>query len=205
MNVWVGVTYGEGLFVAVAFDQTPISTGNVMTSPDGINWTIRSGASASGWNNVCYGNGVFVAVSLTTTSTSNTMTSGKINTPITPTNNIYNGGMIINGGLVVTGKIANTKTTVTVAGAATTFAIASNVAVVTGDAGGNTIATITGGVSGQVLILIFIDNKVTITDDASKTANTINLSAAFTSAVNTTLTLVYDGTSWYEMARSVNG
>jgi len=52
-------------------------TGNrVMTSPDGINWTIRSSAADNDWRSVCYGNGLFVAVS--TTGTGNrVMTSGK--------------------------------------------------------------------------------------------------------------------------------
>ena len=49
--------FDDGLFVAVA--QT--GTGNrVMTSPDGINWTIRTSANDRSWNSVCYGNGVSV-------------------------------------------------------------------------------------------------------------------------------------------------
>jgi hypothetical protein len=49
---WKSVTYGNGLFVAVAFD----GTGNrVMTSPDGITWTARTAAAASGWYGVTYG------------------------------------------------------------------------------------------------------------------------------------------------------
>jgi hypothetical protein len=116
-------------------------------------------------------------------------------------------GTIAPSGLTtnVTGRLASTATSVTVAAAATTFAVTSNVVTVTGDAGGNTVATITSGVSGQILTLIFVDTKVTITDTAAATANTVNLSAAFTSAANTTLTLVNNGTKWFEIARSVNG
>ena len=56
---WEGVAYGGGTFVAVS----PIRTGNqVMTSPDGINWTARSTPGDVGWNEVAYGNGKFVAV-----------------------------------------------------------------------------------------------------------------------------------------------
>ncbi len=33
----------------------------VMTSPDGINWTLRTSATDSGWQSVTYGNGLFVA------------------------------------------------------------------------------------------------------------------------------------------------
>jgi len=109
------------------------------------------------------------------------------------------------GNLGVTGGVTSAKTTVTVAAAATTFAIASNVVIVTGDAGGNTVATITGGAAGQVLVLIFVDALVTITDTAAATANTVNLSAAFTSAANTVLQLVHNGTKWLEVSRSVNG
>ncbi|NTW31823.1 MAG: hypothetical protein HGB12_04230 [Bacteroidetes bacterium] len=59
-NWWRGITYGNGLFVAVAFT----GTGNrVMTSPDGINWTIRTSATDNSWQSVTYGNGLFVAVS----------------------------------------------------------------------------------------------------------------------------------------------
>jgi len=38
-----------------------------MTSPDGINWTIRASAADNGWYSVTYGGGLFVAVSLTGT------------------------------------------------------------------------------------------------------------------------------------------
>ena len=58
-NGWRGVTYGNGLFVAVS----DTGTGNrVMTSPDGITWTSRTSAADNGWLDVTYGNGLFVAV-----------------------------------------------------------------------------------------------------------------------------------------------
>ena len=37
----------------------------VMTSPDGITWTIRSSAAANSWYSVTFGNNLFVAVSNT--------------------------------------------------------------------------------------------------------------------------------------------
>ena len=62
-NSWLSVCYGNGLFVAVAIS----GTGNrVMTSPDGITWTIRTSADNNWWS-VCYGNGLFVAVADTGT------------------------------------------------------------------------------------------------------------------------------------------
>ena len=58
-NPWQSVTYGNGLFVAVASN----GTGNrVMTSPDGITWTPRTSAADNAWQSVTYGNGLFVAV-----------------------------------------------------------------------------------------------------------------------------------------------
>jgi hypothetical protein len=63
-NEWYSVTYGNGLFVAVASG----GVGNrVMTSPDGITWTIRSSAADNNWRGVTYGNGLFVAVATTGT------------------------------------------------------------------------------------------------------------------------------------------
>ena len=60
-NWWWAVTYGDGLFVAVAYS----GTNRVMTSPDGINWTARAHpvGEDNSWNAVTYGDGLFVAVS----------------------------------------------------------------------------------------------------------------------------------------------
>jgi len=78
---------------------------------------------------------------------------------------------------------------------------------ITGDGGGNTVATITGAHSGELLTLIFVDALVTITDTDAHTANTVDLAGTatnLTSADDTTLQLVFNGTSWYETSRSVN-
>jgi len=61
-RLWTSVTYGNGLFVAVA--QTGVGN-RVMTSPDGIDWTSRPAATNNDWTSVTYGNGLFVAVSST--------------------------------------------------------------------------------------------------------------------------------------------
>jgi hypothetical protein len=59
-NYWLSVAYGNGLFVTVANG----GTGNrVMTSSNGINWTIRNSAADNSWRSVAYGNGLWVAVS----------------------------------------------------------------------------------------------------------------------------------------------
>lgn len=63
-----------------------------------------------------------------------------------------------------------------------------------------TITNFTGGVAGQVLYLVFADTNTTIT-----TANAyLSGAASYVSTVNGTLTLVYTGSAWAEIARSTN-
>lgn len=111
---------------------------------------------------------------------------------------------VITGIDFTTVKSQRTITSLTLGVGETTFAVTGEVMEITGDAGGNTIATITGGVTGQILVLFFVDSNVTITDDNTHAANTIDLSAAFTSADDAVLVLMFDGTSWYEISRSTN-
>lgn len=57
-STWKSVVYGNGKFVAVG------STGGtqcVMTSPDGVTWTLQTAISGS-WSSVTFGNNTFVAV-----------------------------------------------------------------------------------------------------------------------------------------------
>ena len=108
------------------------------------------------------------------------------------------GDVKINNSLATTGK------SLTLGAVATTFVISSNVFTLTGDSGGNTIATITGANDGHILTIIFTDGNVTITDNNAHDVDSIDLSAAFTSADDTTIQILYDGTSWYETSRSVN-
>lgn len=110
----------------------------------------------------------------------------------------------VNGNAIIDSTFSTTARSLTLGAAATTFVITSNVMTITGDGGANTIATITGANSGQYLILIFVDGLVTLTDDNSHASNTLDLSAAFTSSDDTVLHLIYDGTSFYEISRSVN-
>jgi len=55
---WSAVTYGNGLFVAVA------SLSNISyTSPDGMTWTPHATLPmATSWSSITYGNGIFVAI-----------------------------------------------------------------------------------------------------------------------------------------------
>lgn len=57
---YTSVTYGNGLYVAVASSGVDK---RVMTSPDSKNWTARNTPSENQWQSVTFGNGLFVAVS----------------------------------------------------------------------------------------------------------------------------------------------
>ena len=108
------------------------------------------------------------------------------------------------GGVTPLQILYTTQNSTTLGVAATTLAVTSNGLNLTGDGGGNTLATITGFTGAGELTITFLDANVTITDDNSHAANSVDLSAAFTGADDTTLKLRYDGTSWYEISRSVN-
>ena len=53
------VCYGNGLFVATLSIST---SKQIITSTDGINWSVQEIEVSGSWNSVCYGNGLFVAV-----------------------------------------------------------------------------------------------------------------------------------------------
>jgi hypothetical protein len=72
-NQWRSITYGNGLFVAVSntgvFNQ-------IMTSPNGTTWTIRTTPSSSAlWTSIAWNGSIFCAVSQDTVSTNSVMTS----------------------------------------------------------------------------------------------------------------------------------
>jgi len=58
-STWSSITYGNGLFVAVATTSNPVG---IITSPDGITWTARTVPQPNAWVGVTFGNGLFVAV-----------------------------------------------------------------------------------------------------------------------------------------------
>jgi len=55
---WGALTFGNGLYVAVAES----GASSVMTSSDGITWTLRTVPEDNLWRSVTFGNGLFVAV-----------------------------------------------------------------------------------------------------------------------------------------------
>ena len=107
---------------------------------------------------------------------------------------------------ITTKVLKRTFTAITLGFGVTTFAAVGEFMQITGDGAGNNLATITGGIAGQTLIIICVDAVVVFVNDDGHGANTIDLVGAgnLTSADDTTLTLVFDGTSWYETSRSVN-
>jgi len=81
-SAWRSVTFGNGVFVAVASN----GTNRVMTSTDGITWTARTAAEANLWQAVTFGNGMFVAVASNGTNRVMTSTDGITwNAQATPT------------------------------------------------------------------------------------------------------------------------
>ena len=65
-----GVTYGNGIFVAVGYavtyptEDSAVAVPLIYTSSDGITWTQRASGTGLSFNSVTYGNGVFVAAGL---------------------------------------------------------------------------------------------------------------------------------------------
>ncbi|MCL2415967.1 MAG: hypothetical protein FWD01_04040 [Defluviitaleaceae bacterium] len=64
---WGQIVFGQGIFVAVA--HTGLQSQRIMTSPNGINWTLRNHPAAD-FQFLAYGNGVFVAVGINVVMTS---------------------------------------------------------------------------------------------------------------------------------------
>ena len=71
-NQWYGVTFGAGLFVAMAQDGFP---NQVQTSDNGTTWTSQSSAANNNWMAVTYGGGTLVSVAQNGTINNQIMTS----------------------------------------------------------------------------------------------------------------------------------
>lgn len=103
-------------------------------------------------------------------------------------------------GLTLTGKLIPATANITMGvGSSALNANSADVQFITGDAGTNTVTSIANGTSGQRLTLVFRDNLVTLSD-----ASTLKLNGDFVSTADDVLSLVSDGTNWYEISRSAN-
>lgn len=66
--------------------------------------------------------------------------------------------------------------------------------------GTTTITSITStGIQAGTCITLIFDGTLTFTDGSN-----LKLAGNFTTSADDTITLVYDGTSWFEMCRSAN-
>ncbi len=70
--------------------------------------------------------------------------------------------------------------------------------------GATTVTAFDDAAVGQRLLLIFTDGNTTIQDASIGGVIQLNGGANFTGSANDTLELVWDGTNWYEVSRSVN-
>lgn len=106
------------------------------------------------------------------------------------------------GRLTVLGPVAYKTLQAAVVDGATTFAVTSSY-VDLACTGTETIDTITGGVTGQVLVIQHDDTDCTLNDDDDVTAaDAIDLAGAATNITGTaskTITLIYDGTAWRQV------
>jgi hypothetical protein len=69
----------------------------------------------------------------------------------------------------------------------------------TGNSGATTITALDDGAQGQQLLIVCGDTNTTFSD-----AGTLRLAGGLTCTADDTLTLIFDGTNWLEISRSVN-
>lgn len=180
-----GLDANKGTPTGVGAIYLATDTNKLYVSYDGVNWSNSY---------------VFNALTLTSLSVGNTT----INGTLAGTMNVIGIFNMYNNINLRDSHIQRILSPLTLGVGATTFLCNSEVMIITGDIGGNTLETITGGTTGGELTLIFVDAYVTLTDNESHTVNTFELSAAFTSAADKVLKLLFDGASWYEVGRSAD-
>lgn len=61
-QAWLGIAYGNGIFVTVGSTSAGAATNLYATSTDGITWTSRTFPSSLAFVDVTFGNGKFVAI-----------------------------------------------------------------------------------------------------------------------------------------------
>ena len=67
-QAWQEIVYGNGIFMGVSSDG---GTSRAISSPDGINWTLRTPSVSQAYNSIAFGNGTFIAVSSSAAGTNN--------------------------------------------------------------------------------------------------------------------------------------
>lgn len=131
--IWTDVAFGAGTFVAIS------TAGHISTSPDGINWTLKTSALSVGgnWQSITYGDSGFVAVNNGTTTTTRgwcyssdgiNWTSGNNNydTGLTYASSIaFGAGQYVTSGTSTNNTISLSSLTDVVFGRPSTYGLAS--------------------------------------------------------------------------------
>lgn len=144
------ITYGNGLFVAVANG----GSNRVMTSPDGISWTLRNAASNINWQSVAFGNNTFVAIANTGTNRTMYSTDGINWTGIAVTSG--SNSIAFANGKFITGKNYSTDgitwTNSTLEFIPYGIAYGNGLFIAVGQSGTNRIAISTDGITWQLVV-----------------------------------------------------
>ena len=109
------------------------------------------------------------------------------------------------GNVRVDGKLGNTLTVVTVD--ETTVAVITSNVIQLQCTGAETVTTLTGGVSGQLLTIIHDDSDCTINDTDNNTADQIDMLGSnndLAGAADLIVQLVYNDVHWFAVSESAN-
>jgi hypothetical protein len=93
-QAWQEIIYGNGIFMGVSSDG---ATSRAISSPDGINWTLRTPPVSQVYNSIAFGNGTFIAVSSSAAGTNNTyaaITTNNGSSWTTPTSTLTTTGTV---------------------------------------------------------------------------------------------------------------
>ncbi len=135
-------------------------------------------------------------------------TGGDADIDYNATNLVIDPKVVGSGGLIISGIHASTQVTIDVDGGGGSEALAitsSSVNLTCTDA--ETILTITGGLSGQFLVLQHEDSDCTLNDTDDDTADQIDMLGAnndLAGAADLMVLLYYNGTSWKALSESAN-
>lgn len=198
---WRTLVWSNLLSIWISTSTSPSIVGipRVMTSPDGFNWTTRllttglgQGISALAWSDelsmfICgsqFGNYIFSSLSGLTPTSYNVFDS--------PFNSIDQNGNWTMQQTLKRGTYINGSQTPSVLGA--------NLLYITNTSPIN-ITNFTNASVNQEIVLVFFDSNTTVQNN---TIIKLRGGTSFTATQNDTLTLLYTGTLWVEISRSIN-
>ena len=135
-------------------------------------------------------------------------TGGDADLDYNGTNVVLDPKVVGTGGFIVSGILATTQVTIDVdgGGGGEALAITSSSINLT-CTGAETILTITGGLTGQLLNILHEDTDCILDDTDVDTADQIDLAGAntdLTGAADLMVQLYFNGTSWLEVSRTQN-